>query len=199
VSYKKPHNLIKITDAASEPITTADLKTQLRIDLTEDDTLLGNWIKMARLYAEDFTRRSFINTTWDVKYDYGFPCQHPIELPRSPLASVTSITYIDTNGDGQTVTASDYNVDTSATPGRIYRDYGYSWPSTQAIENAVTIRFVAGYGSAASSVPQTIIQAIALMVGAMYEYREAMGQIPPLEGLCPAAESLLWMERVLEA
>jgi hypothetical protein len=50
-------------------------------------------------------------------------------------------------------------VDINEEPGRVYLAYGESWPSTQDIRNAVTIRFVAGY--AITSVAASTISAAA--------------------------------------
>ena len=129
---------------------------------TTSDPQLGDWNTAAREYGETCTHRAFITQTWDDKRD-GFPSglddDGGIWLPKAPLISVTSISYIDTAGVTQTWSSALYTVDAPAGPkarfGRITPIYGQLFPVTRDIENAVTIRFVAGYG-AASAVPRLI-------------------------------------------
>ncbi len=57
-----------ITDAASEPLTTAEAKLHLRVDGSTEDTYIDNLIKAARIYCEKYTNRSFIGIEQDDKY-----------------------------------------------------------------------------------------------------------------------------------
>jgi hypothetical protein len=50
--------------------------------------------------------------------------------------------------------------------------YGESWPATRAQLGAVNITYTAGY----TAVPEPIIQAMYLMIGDMYDNREAVSQ-----------------------
>lgn len=162
---------------------------------TTNDPQLLRLITAARRHAETFTRRRFITQTWDWVMD-GFPCARTIEMPCAPLQSVTSITYTDTAGDAQTLSALLYQVDTKSDPGRIAPAYGEVWPSTLGDTlAAVTIRFVCGYGLAAA-VPQEIKQAMLLMIGHWYEHREDVADFE-LFAVPNAADMLLTPFRVL--
>jgi len=166
-----------------EPVTLAEMKAFLRVDSHDDDDLIEDaLIPAARRYAEEvLTWRTFINTTWILTLD-SFP--PVIEVPRPPLSSVTSIAYTDTSGDAQTFAAASYQVDTSSEPGRIQPAYGEVWPSVRSELNAVRVTFVAGYGAAASNVPEGIKMGIRQLVAHWYEAREpvvvgtTVGQIP---------------------
>jgi uncharacterized phiE125 gp8 family phage protein len=74
-----------------------------------------------------------------------------------------------------------------------------SWPSATLRDvNGVNVRFVAGFGSAGTTVPQPIRQAILMLVGHYYENREAIlatGAMPKEVPL--GVDSLLWPKRVL--
>lgn len=176
------------TDSASEPVTTAEAKTHLRVEHSNDDTYIGDLVKAARTLAERWTQRSFVNTTWNLWFDC-FPSV--IYVPRSPLVSVSSITYTDSDGNSDTVSSSVYTVNTQRDPGEIYEAYNQNWPTDyRAIPDVVKVIYVAGYGSSSTSVPQPIRQAIRLIVGHWYENREevtpsAMSKMPL------AAEALL--------
>lgn len=149
-----------VTGPTDEPVSLADVKEHLRISHTQDDAQILALIQPARQYCESFTQRAFMTQTWSKKFDYGFPCS-PIRLPKAPLLSSTPpvVTYLDSNGDSQTWASSNYTVDYPSGPhaerGRIRVNYGVSYPTTRAIENAVTIQFVCGYG-AATAVPEMI-------------------------------------------
>ena len=160
------------TPPAIEPITVSEAKSQLRIDTSDDDTLIGNYITVARETLEVLMRRAFITQTITLKYD-SFPTE--IRLPRPPAIAVSSIAYVDTNGSTQTWDGSEYEVDVSVQPASIQPAYNESYPSTRTQANAVTVVYTAGYGTATTDVPEAIRLAIRLLVGSYYENREATG------------------------
>jgi uncharacterized phiE125 gp8 family phage protein len=105
---------------------------------------------------------------------------------------------VDTGGTSTVQTSTDYTVDIKSTPGRIYPAYSKSWPATRWQRNAVTVRYVAGYGLPAA-VPEGIKAAMKLLIGNWYEQREA-NIVGTIIGTVPlAVESLLWSYRHLEA
>lgn len=144
-----------VTAPTFEPVSRAEAKLHLRVDTTTDNPLIDGLILAALQHAEAFTMRAFPARTYDLKLD-AFPCRsvhdafYSIWLPKPPALSVTSVTYLDTDGVSQTWDSGDYVTDLPsgpvAGPGRIYPAYGESYPSTRDIGNAVTVRFVAGYG-----------------------------------------------------
>lgn len=169
------YNINQTSAPAVEPVSTSEMKSHSRIDISTDDTLLGTYIKAATQRFEIESRRALITQTWVLRLDR-FPTSgsEPILLPRPPVQSVTSVAYIDGDGDSQTWDSSKYVLDSTSEPGRIYPAYGESWPSTRDIENAVTITYVAGYGDASTDVPQDIIQAIEMLAAHWYEHRESV-------------------------
>lgn len=148
-------SLFLVTSPASEPVSLSELKLHLRVDSTAEDDLIAGLNVSARDYAESFTHRAIPQQTWDLKLE-GFPCGSEFYLPKAPCVSVTSITYIDTDGDTQTLATTVYGTDLPPGPharaGRIYLKYQQVWPQTRAIPNAVTVRFVAGYSGTAVTV-----------------------------------------------
>ena len=162
-------SLTLVTGPTVEPLSVEDVKLHSRIDEDDDDILILSKIKGARREAENFTHRTLITTTFDWRLD-GFPAWFCVPVP--PLQSVTSIKYIDENGTEQTLSSSNYDVDTFSEPGRITPAYDQVWPSTRAVVNSVTVRFVAGYGSTAASVPEDIRNAMHLNISDLYEHRE---------------------------
>jgi len=157
---------------------------------TLDPTIVA-LVSAVRERAEAATGRQLLTATYDLVLD-SFPCGvQPFELglhwtvdrignmfldiPRPPLQSVTSITYVDTAGATQTWSSANYLVDKPSGPrcrrGRIAPAYGVVWPFTQAQINAATVRFVAGYGATGASVPALVRQALLMDLTALYEHR----------------------------
>lgn len=189
-------NLIVSTPPAAEPISTAEIKAHLRIDGSDEDTLLDGYVAAARIQCELEARRAFVTQTLQLRLE-AWPTGDRIALPRPPLQSVTSIAYIDSNGAGATMDAGDYIVDANGQPGQIILAYGSTWPSvTLRPGPSITITYVAGYGAAAA-VPQTYRQAIQLLAGHYYENREAVtvGQGYTSAILPMAVSSLLMTDR----
>ena len=167
-----PWSLTISVAPATEPITTDEAREHLRISHTSENPLIDAYITAARLQAEAHTKRQFITATWLLKLDR-FPSRE-IRVPLPPLASVTSIAYVDENGDAQTWSSSLYQVDTNSEPGRIKPIEGGSFPSTQSdTYSTVTVTFVAGYGDA-SKVPLHFKQALRLGVADFFEFRESI-------------------------
>jgi len=160
-----------VTPPSEEPITVQEAKDHLRVDIIDDDALIALYITAAREWCEAFLRRAMITQTFDLTLDQ-WPCKNQIQLPRPPLQSVTSVTYIDQDNVSYTFDSTDYYVVTGS-PGRLVLNNNASWPSETLRDVAgITIRFVAGYGLAAS-VPELFKSAIKLMVGDLYENRES--------------------------
>lgn len=157
-----------------EPVTLAEqrLHSVIDSDLTEDNDLIAELIATARVKLEELTGRAFLEQTRTFKLDQFPDSNAPIYLPRPPLISVTSISYLDTAGVSQTLTAvTDYKVDATSEPARIVPAYGESWPSTRDEIDAVTVVAKCGYGATAASVPKTLKLAAKLLAAHWYERR----------------------------
>jgi uncharacterized phiE125 gp8 family phage protein len=163
----------------SEPLTLAEVKLHLRVDsdITAHDSLITALIVAARERAELETNRQLITATWQLVLE-AFPCVE-IELPRPPLLSVTSVTYVDPAGVSQTWSTSEYQFIATSGPyarrGVLRPKYGYTFPDTRPDTlAAVTVTFTAGYGTSADSVPQSIKHAMLLMIGDWYAHTEQL-------------------------
>lgn len=159
---------------------------------SSEDTLLGNFIKSARIRAEEICNRAFITQTWDYYLDK-FPDKDYIQIPCAPLQSITHLKYTDSEEAEIQLSTDDYDVDTKSEPGRLILKYGESFPSdTLRPMNPIVIRFIAGYGTAISNIPETIRvwirQASAFLwlnrdkditnfpLGILYQYRILMNE-----------------------
>jgi len=187
-----------ITTAPSfEPISTAQAKSHLRIFHSLDDTYLAassvgstSVITTARQMIENYCGIAIPNTTFTSVYD-SFPANtsinnsngevfngssYEIALPRSPLVSVTSVTYVDAADTTQTLSAStDYTVKSYNGIGRIQLLNGKSWPSlVEGGAGVVTVVYVAGHGSSATAIPIALKHAILMQCSTLYDYRSTL-------------------------
>ncbi len=166
-------SLVVTTAPASEPVSLAEARAHLRLTGDDDEQSVTNYLMAARQFVENYIGRALINRTYDFKLDWGWPCRDLIKrivLPMPPLVSVTSINYIDTTGTSQLLASNQYQVTLGNVYGSIVEAYAVTWPSVRNQVDAITVRFVAGYGTTA---PDAVRQAILLMTGHMYENREA--------------------------
>jgi uncharacterized phiE125 gp8 family phage protein len=163
---------LKLITAASAGAVTLDaVKAHCSIESSDWDSMLGGFILAATAMAQDFTGRAFGAQTWELALD---DFADEMELPRGPVTGITSITYLDTNRAAQTLSSAIYIADLVSDPQRIVRDPDASWPDTDDVPNAVTIRFATGYAAAPASVQQAV-----LMTAANWFQDRSSGTIPP--------------------
>ena len=161
----------KVTTApVNEPWTLAEVKSYLKIDDSNEDSMLNTLIKGARMVAESYLNQGLITQTVTEKLDrLGDPT---IYLSVSPVLAVSSFQYANSENTTATFAATDYVVDTFSKPARMNLGYGKTWPTLYGNINDVTITYTVGYGTESSAVPFQIRQAILLMVADTYENRQ---------------------------
>lgn len=183
--------IIRLKTAATlEPVTVAELKVHCNIasNFTADDTLLTTLIKAVRQQGENLTGAAWVESTWEQIME-GFPVatrtnpRAGIELLKHPISStsaVSSVTYLDSNGDSQTLTVTtNYKLVLQGGPtmGIIYPAYGYTWPDTYDDPEAVTITFKAGWtltGGTTITTPAILQTWLKEQAAALYENREGL-------------------------
>lgn len=214
------HNLL--IEPAIEPITLSEAKTHLRVDFTDDDTLITTLIIVARQAVEEFLGRALITQTWQVFYDrfpdffYGqidgcditsvgsfeLPVNffqdrgrrraREIELLKPPLQSVTHVKTFDNDDTETTFSTDSYQVSVyggvAPTRGRITLRDGATFPFFTRNADGIEIQFIAGYGDAASDVPEQIKQAMLLIIAKLYEDR---GDCDDCDSTMPKTAKLL--------
>jgi uncharacterized phiE125 gp8 family phage protein len=190
--------IVRTVEPTGEPIlfdgsTVGEVgaKQHLRLDEGTEQVLVESLITAARQYVEQHTRRTLMLSTWRLSLDR-FPRGYlndsvspaiegqDIILPYPNLLAVTSIKYDDTDGVEQTMDSAEYRVLSDDNPGRLALAYGKSWPDSIEHGNAVRIVYTAGYSANAdlavqrAAVPQSIKQAILLLMGHWFEHRESV-------------------------
>lgn len=169
-----------VTAAESEPITLSEAKNFLRVDHSDDDQLIAALITAARQMCEEYTRRILVTTTVDEYFDQ-FPKNmwnghsNILYLSRGPVASITSVSYVDEIGSTQTISSSLYVTDLISEPGRIQSTNG--WTTGAGVVNQVIVRYVVG--TDLSAIPKPLIQGMMLVVSDLYDQRnDRVKQLP---------------------
>ena len=164
-----------VTTSIVDNVADAALGAEAPTTNTTGDPALTLLIASVRRAAESATNQALITQTWDLYLDY-FPCWE-IQVPKAPLQSVDSISYLDNDGVLQVLSNTQYLVDAFSQPGRITPAFGTIWPVTRAQLNAVKIRFVCGQASAAALEPD-IKAWMLLAIGTLYENRSSIVSDP---------------------
>jgi uncharacterized phiE125 gp8 family phage protein len=182
-----------VTAATADPVTLTEAKAHMRVDIADDDTLIGSLITSATQHIEHLTRRQLMPATWRLSLD-GFPGTYKrhgawmretpegtdILLPRPALTAITHIKYTDMAGVVQTLSTDVYAAQTDEEPGRVTLKYGQSWPEAQDIANSVVVTYTAGYSTGSdvpvsqAAVPKAMKQAILMLASYWYEHRETV-------------------------
>lgn len=179
-----------LTAPAVEPLGLAETKLHLRLDGDDEDALVLALIKAARECAEAETRRALIRRDFRLWLDAWPAGRRAVELPLPPLAAISEVTLYDAEGVASPFGAGAWLADIVGEPGRLVLRAGTPPPVPEREANGIAVRFTAGYGPAAGDVPEALRRGMALLVGHLFESREA-GAAGTVEQL-PFGVAALW-------
>lgn len=173
---------LTVTSKTAIPATVYE-RVKANLLLSDDDradTVLM-YLDMAVDEAEIYTGRAL----WNKVYKYticDFPSAHEIVLPRSPVSAVASVKYYDADGTLQTLSTDDYSVNINdQNRATLYLDEDADWPDTDEDNpEAVEIAFTAGYGTAMTDIPASMLGGIIVYAGHLFDNRHA-GAIEELQ------------------
>jgi uncharacterized phiE125 gp8 family phage protein len=179
--------LTLVTPPTQEPISLDEALAHCRVTDDSETGLIVGYLMAARQFAEDFTRCALLQQSIDYTIDFGWPMirtESPyyaispyffyrtrVELPRRPLLNVQWVRYIDVDGVTQTLDPSQYIVVGNEVVPYIEQAFGVTWPITRYQPAAIQVRFDAGFGKAMADIPETIRQAILMLVAFWFDNR----------------------------
>jgi uncharacterized phiE125 gp8 family phage protein len=198
-----------------EPITLEEAMEHLNIafDDRHNDAVINRNIKAAREWCEGWLGRALAPQTLELSLG-GFngvtvvPSSwqpwlstllklddNLIRLPMGPVSSIVSVTYRDGDGIAQTLAPDTYTLDTWTDSVNVYLAFDASWPTVQAIRNAVQVQYVAGYTLPDDSpspypLPWSIRAAMLLALGDLFANREN-SSAAKMENIPLGAQSLM--------
>ncbi len=180
---------VLLSAPALEPITLSEAKAHLRVDSNAEDTLIQSLIMASRLHIEAALDLALITQTWRLRRDT-WPSSRTMILPLRPVQSVTAVKVFDDADASHTLDLASFILDGAANPARLVWRGNGTMPSPSVAANGIEIDFIVGYGDAASNVPQSIRQALLLLIAHWYENREPV-EIGATATVIPVAVSEL--------
>lgn len=162
--------LFRTVEPVAEPLTIAEAKAHLRLSHDSDDALLAGLIRAAREEVERDTGLALMVQSWRLAVDW-LPPDLWLPLRRHPLRAVTSVTIYGSEGEASLVSPSHYETDLTSRPGRLQF---LRRPERLRCMNGIEVDFTAGYDSA-DEVPQSLKQAMLVLVASWYEFRASFG------------------------
>ena len=164
-----------VVAATGAAISTAAAKLHLRVETTDEDSLIDLAAAAAADFVQNHTNRRLLTQQIDMRasrWPYGL---QPLKLPHGPLQSIDEIAYRATSAATETVlAASAYDVlpETAFMLPLISPDPEDGWPALDfSRPYPVRIRATVGYRTAAE-IPPALQQAMRLLLGHWYENRQ---------------------------
>lgn len=169
-----------LTEPICEPLTCLQVYEHLRINPYDEEIdessieYIETLIAAVRTDTEGFLNRALITQTWKYYLDE-WPSAKYIEIPKSPLQSISSVTVLTVDKVPATLDPIYYLIDTVSNRGRLVLAEDESWPTEKLYPmNPIQIEFVCGYGDTPEDIPKRIIQALLIGVADLYENRESV-------------------------
>lgn len=156
-------------------VTTALLKTYLGLSTSNDDTLLGTLIDRAQAIVDSHCKRTFeASTNTERTFDAVRDVDGRWLYLDYDLCSINSVT----NGDGSTVTTSQYTTEPrNTTPYyaiKLLDNSGVAWRYSSTPEDAITI---SGKWAYSTSAPNDIVHATLRLAAYLYRQRDNMTEL----------------------
>ena len=147
---------VSVTTDAAEPISTADMKTYLKVDYSDDDDIIDELITTARKMVENYIQRKVGSQTlkayWTAYGKY-------VRLPFAPVNSVTTVKTIEKDNTETLTVNTDYFL--------LGDDQDKYLEMSTWGKIGLEVVYTAGY----STVPNEILIAIKRTVARYYEFR----------------------------
>lgn len=185
---------VLVTAPSAQPFTLDELKKHLRVDTesgdepTIEDTMIEAYQKAAIDHIERSCGVALEEQTWRIDFD-NFGCR--MRLPKQPAIAIDSVSYRNVEGQLATVAADDYALMSDSIGPYVRFKDAFSAPNGLYQVGAVSVTWTAGHAitpaveadpetdppveaaDSVDTVPPAIKAAILLMVGDLYENREA--------------------------
>jgi uncharacterized phiE125 gp8 family phage protein len=169
--------------AGFEVISLDKIKKHLRIETSynDEDDLIQSYLEAAIEASENYMGGHIVEKDMVIKLD---SFDSPLVFEAFPLQSIASVKYFYKNEDAQKTMDPSLYALTSANQKVYNLNFKESLPELKTQFDAVTITLKVGFVN--GKVPKTIVQAVLLKIGDLYERREDRSEMISL-----ASQSLL--------
>ncbi len=164
-----------MTRTGTAPLVLADAKLYMNIDasFTADDTMIQDLIDEAIELTETLSRKYLQPVTYQLQrrewYDDN---DHYVRFPFSPVRSITSVQYVDADGNTQALDAANYYLDRSTEEEKLRYISDIDYPTLHDDRRFVTVSIAAGYdGNAPDILPKGFTRVLKYLVTDFYAQR----------------------------
>jgi uncharacterized phiE125 gp8 family phage protein len=152
----------------AEPVTVEELRDWLRLDGSDQDTILARLITAGRMALEHAIQRRIMAERWRVTLN-AWPKACIVPLPISPVQSIVAVRVYDSSGQPQVLTSDLYRLSRCGLIPRLKLEGDVPKPGIR--ESGIEIDVVAGYGATPDDVPGPLRMALRLLVTRWHENR----------------------------
>jgi len=171
----------------AEPLMLAEAKAHLRLDGSDEDTLITSLIKTAREHLERETGLCLIAQSWRLYLDR-WPNDAIVRIEKSPVRTIDAVTVYEADGTAVEVPLEDHLLDGEARPARLWVK---NPPMLGQAMNGIEIDFSAGFGEAGADVPDTLKRAMSIHIGHMFAFRGVVSPDQQPAGIPDGYERLI--------
>lgn len=184
---------ILLTAPAVEPLSLSEAKAYLRVEISDDDDVIGALIAGARSHVEAQTRRALITQSWRISADC-WPDDGRLTILPAPLQTLTAARVYDFEGLAHDVDTQAFVLDKGAS---VLAFVPWAVPAPGQVAAGIELDVTVGYGDAAADVPEALRQAIRLLVAHWYENRGVVTTGPNFSPLPQSVAALIAPYRML--
>lgn len=175
------------TPPIAEPLALAEVKAHLRLDDGQEDVLLGALIRTARDFLEKETGLCLMTQGWRLYLDR-WPADGIVRIAKTPVRAIESVTVYGGDGAPSQVSLQDHLLDAEGRPARLWLRHR---PEAGRALNGIEIEFSAGFGEAATEVPDNLKRAMLTHIGQMFAFRGVLSPDQQPGGIPDGYERLI--------
>lgn len=169
------YSIRTVTPAGEIPLAfaLAEAKGHLRVDSsdTSEDDLITAMVRAAMDHVERFASQVLTPRTMEAAWS-AFPIlPELLSIPREPVTGIVSIAYTDADGIAAELDEADWRWSESAAD-TVMPAFQASWPTAADERGSVRLTFEAGYEVGLA--PASLVAAVKLMLGHLYENRSSV-------------------------
>jgi uncharacterized phiE125 gp8 family phage protein len=151
----------------AEPLTLIEVKRWLRVDHDDDNQLIEGLVRAARERVEARTGRALLAQTWRIVLDQ-WPADGRVALPVMPVISVAAVRVADASGQFNAIASTGYSLDARLDPAIITIN---QMLQPAVLRGGIEMDVIAGYGALPTDCPQSLRQAMLMMIAEVYARR----------------------------
>lgn len=188
---------VEVLERSAAALTVEEAKRHLRITSSSEDGDIEALVAVAQDHIERTSGRAFLTAKYRLTVE-SFPSCGELRLPRVPVQTIDSVTYLDADGAEQTLSDSLYRLSRAAfssSSQAVALVTDAPFPVTDWTGDAVSVSFTAGETDAAN-LPRELVHLTKLVVGTLYRERASFDEGRLFAN--PTYEHLMQAIRVLE-